>query len=65
MEVFVLLGVIDYEGDMLIGTYASFEEAVDAQGVYTRDHDVFDRYVVIRSVLGAAACYTHDDRVYI
>ena len=56
MEVFVLMGRIDYEGDMLLGVYASEEEAWDAHGVYTRDRDRgFDSYNVVRRAIGAPA----------
>lgn len=56
MEVFVLMGEILYEGDLLFGVYASLEEAVNAHGVYTRDGDQYiDRYYVVRQVVGAPA----------
>ena len=56
MELFVLMGGIDYEGDALLGVYASEQEAVDAQGVYTRDRDQgFDSYFILRQVIGAPA----------
>lgn len=56
MEVFVLMGVILFEGDMLLGVYASEQEAHDAYGVYTRDRDQgFDSYYVARQVVGAPA----------
>lgn len=58
MEVFVLMGQINYEGDMILGVYASEEEAVNARNVYTRDDtdiSYFDRYFVQRRVLGAPA----------
>jgi hypothetical protein len=56
MEVFVLMGVIDYEADILLGVYASAEEAHTAYGVYTRDRDQgFDSYYVARQVVGAPA----------
>jgi hypothetical protein len=56
MEVFVLTGRIDYEGDMLLGVYASEEEAWNAHGDYTRDRDRgFDSYDVVRRVIGAPA----------
>ena len=56
MEVFVLMGEIRYEGDALLGVYASEEEAIIAQGVYTRDGDQgFDSYFILRQVLGAPA----------
>jgi hypothetical protein len=56
MEVFILMGRIDYEGDMLLGVYASKEEAWDAECAYTRDRDRgFDSYNVERRVIGAPA----------
>lgn len=56
MEVFVLMGSIQYEGDMLLGVYDSEQEAHDAYGVYTRDRDQgFDTYYVARQVIGAPA----------
>ena len=56
MEVFVLMGSIDYEGDMLLGVYASEQEAHDAYGVFTRDREQgFDSYYVARQVVGAPA----------
>lgn len=54
MEVFALLGEWDYEGSVLLGVYASEDEARSAHGVYTRDGDHFiDRYYVERRVVGA------------
>jgi hypothetical protein len=56
MEVFVLMGHVDYEGEYLLGVYASEQEAVDALGVYTRDLRIGqDDYYVDRRVLGSAA----------
>ena len=56
MEVFVLMGVIDYEGDVLLGVYASEQEAHDAYGVFNRDREQgFDSYYVARQVVGAPA----------
>ena len=60
MEVFVLMGAMDYEGDYLLGVYASEQEAVDALGVYLRDATFPDRYYVDRRVLGAPAEYDSD-----
>ncbi len=60
MEVFVLMGEMDYEGDYLLGVYASEQEAVDALGVYMRDRPSPDRYYVSRRVLGAPAEYDID-----
>jgi hypothetical protein len=54
MEVFALLGEFDYEGSLLLGVYASEEEARSAYGVYTRDGDRFlDAYYIERRVVGA------------
>lgn len=65
MEVFVLSGHMDYDGDMLLGVYASEEEAYAAHGVYTRESDMgFDRFSVHRRVLGARAETDFDDRRY-
>ena len=64
MEVFALMGSMDYEGDYLLGVYASEQEAVDALGVYTRDLFCRDRYYVDRRVLGSAA-YTDFDHRYV
>ena len=68
MEVFVLMGEIDYEGSDLLGVYASEEEAIAARNVYSRDRvrpvDPFDSYYVERRVLGAPAD-SDDDRRYV
>ena len=54
MEVFVLMGEFDHEGSLLLGVYASEDEARNAHGVYTRDGDRFiQRYYVERRTLGA------------
>jgi hypothetical protein len=59
MEVFVLMGSIRYhwKGDMLLGVYASEEEAWDAHGVYIRDdaNRDFDNFFVACKVIGAPA----------
>ena len=61
MEVFALLGEFDYEGSLLLGVYASEEEARNAHGVYTRDGDQFlDAYYIVRHVVGAPV----DDDAY-
>lgn len=65
MEVFALLGGWDYEGDILLGVYASEEEARNAHGVYTRDGDqCIDYYSIQRRVLGAPVD-SDIDRMYI
>jgi hypothetical protein len=66
MEVFALMGSMDYEGDYLLGVYASEQEAVDALGVYMRDLTMHDDYYIDRRVLGAPAEYDFgDDRRYL
>jgi hypothetical protein len=67
MEVFALLGEWDYEGSLLLGVYASEQEAIDAHGVYTRDGDQFiDAYYIERRVVGAGAeAEFQSDRRYI
>ena len=66
MEVFVLMGQIDYEGSLLLGVYASEDEAITARNIYTRDrsHDPFDGYYVARQTVGAPA-NTNFDRRYV
>jgi hypothetical protein len=65
MEVFVLMGEFDIEGSLLLGVYASEEEARAAHGVYTRDGDRFlDAYYIVRQTVGAPV--DHDTyRTYI
>ena len=54
MEIFALLGEWDYEGSVLLGVYASEDEARTAHGVYTRDGDQFiDAYYIMRQTVGA------------
>ena len=67
MEVFVLMGEIDYEGSDLLGVYASEEEAIAARNVYSRDlrYEVFDGYYIQRTVLGAPANPEFTDRRYV
>ena len=62
MEVFVLMGAMEYDAHYVLGAYASEQEAVDALGVYLRDLDEswHDRYYVDRRVLGAHAEYDSD-----
>ena len=55
MEVFALLGEWDYEGSVLLGVYATEEDARVAHGVYTRDGDQFiDAYYIEHRVVGTA-----------
>jgi hypothetical protein len=66
MEVFILMGGIDYEGEALLGVYASEEEAIIARNIYTRDRDMgFHHYYVQRRVLGAPAVADFDDRRFV
>ena len=64
MEIFALMGVLDYEGDMLLGLYVSLEEATDARNIYTRDREMgFDSYYVDRRAVGAPAEANFNDRI--
>ncbi len=66
MEVFVLMGEFDYEGELLLGVYASEEEAINHRNIYTRDREMgFHHYYVQRRVLGAPAESDFDDRRYV
>jgi hypothetical protein len=65
MEIFALMGSMDYEGDYLLGVYASEQEAVDALGVYMRDHTMHDDYYIDRRVLGALAEYDFGPHRYL
>ena len=60
MEVFVLMGAMEYDAHYVLGVYASEQEAVDALGVYLRDETFQDRYYVDRRELGAPAGYDSD-----
>ena len=60
MEVFVLMGAMDYDAHYVLGVYASEQEAIDALGVYLRDHIANDRFYIDRRVLGAPAEYDSD-----
>ena len=54
MELFVLVGELEYESHYVLGVYSSHEEAVSAQGVYVRDEDRhFHYYYIERRVLDA------------
>ena len=65
MEIFALLGEWDYEGSVLLGVYASEDEARNAHGVYTRDGDRFiQRYYVERRTIGAPVD-SDEYRIYI
>ena len=66
MEVFVLMGEFAHDGSLLLGVYASEEEARTAHGVYTRDGDRFlDYYYVVRQVVGAHVDSESEYRIYI
>ena len=64
MEVFVLMGEIEYEGEYLLGVYASEQEAVDALGVYYRGREVEPGHYIDRRIVGAHA-YIEFDRRYL
>ncbi len=66
MEVFALLGEFDHDGSLLLGVYASEEDARTAHGVYTRDGDRFlDCFYVVRQVVGAPVDPDFEHRIYI
>ena len=65
MEVFALLGEWDYEGSILLGVYASEEEARTAHGVYTRDDDHFIQSYYIEQRAVGAPVDSDGHRIYI
>jgi hypothetical protein len=53
-------------GSVLLGVYASEDEARNAHGVYTRDGDRFiDYYYIVRQVVGAHVNPDFEHRIYI
>ena len=64
MEIFALMGSIEYECDMLLGLYVSLKEATDARHIYTRDREMgFDSYYVERRAVGAHAETNFNDLI--
>lgn len=60
MKVFVLEGLIDYEGSSVLGVYSSAEEAAEAARAYHYMEDTIRRYngyVASEVELGAPANY--------
>ena len=57
MEVFCLIGSIDYEGDYFLGVYASEQEAKDARDLYCLqpNHGINSFFIDKREFGGAAA----------
>lgn len=57
MEVYVLLGRIDYEGTSLLGVYHTKEDAEFSRDEYIKTHrkDRFDDYEIKLRVIGARA----------
>ena len=53
--VYVLLGEIAYEGDNLLGVYASHEDADVAYVQYCIDHSAYDGYRIVPVEVGADA----------
>jgi hypothetical protein len=53
MEVFVLFGCIDYEGDYMLGVYYSLADAQSALVDY--EGEAYGRYIISRRVIGARA----------
>jgi len=63
MEVYVLQGGIEYEGDYLLGVYYSYSDAVFHREEYIRTHpdtSGFDYYNIERRVIGARAIDSFD-----
>ena len=66
LEVFVLMGEFAVDGSLLLGVYASEEEARTAHGVFIRDEDrEFDYYYVARQTVGAPVDPDFEYRTYI
>jgi len=65
-RIFNLIGIIEHEGEYLLGSYSTFEEAVEAYKDFTADSDDrhIDKYVVDSRELGSAA-YCGDDCVIV
>lgn len=57
MIMYVLLGETDYEGDTLLGVYATQEAAEAAYQVWIADQQRFDGHRVQQVEVGAAAQY--------
>ncbi len=56
MEVFVLMGSIWVEGDMILGVYASEQEAHDARDLYClQPNHGFNSFFIDKRELGGAA----------
>ena len=53
MEVFVLFGCIDYEGDYMLGVYHSLADAQSA--LVDFEGEPYERYLISRRVIGARA----------
>jgi len=53
MEVFVLFGCIDYEGDYMLGVYYSLADAQSA--LVDFEGEAYGRYIISRRVVGARA----------
>ena len=58
MEVYVLLGGVEYEGWDLLGVYHTQEDAEEAQSVFesnVSESGLYDDYDIQRRVIGARA----------
>ena len=60
MVVFILLGLTDYDGDDILGVYASTAEAASARDAYIAKHNHYsnggyDDYNIQSRVVGAVA----------
>lgn len=61
MQIFTLFGSYDYyEGDILLGTFSTFEKAQQAQQVFSNHEEFsFDNYYIDESVLDKTKCDTY------
>jgi hypothetical protein len=57
MKLYILSGVVNYEGEMAIGVYSSREEAKVHMKEYMERNDdiIFDDYCIREKILGAPA----------
>ena len=55
MDVFVLMGKIEYESSYLLGVYHTKEDAEAARDEYVKEDGDFDYYEIESRVIGARA----------
>ena len=57
MQVYVLVLLIEYEGEYVLGAYASSAEAQAAADVYAAEYSTVDGLAVYEQTLGAPAAF--------